>query len=156
MLCTQPGISPRHQLFCQGMLSAILTFINYYNAVAKSAWAKRCTSRKTRQTLVYKTDMTCCATTGAASVQTSQALNSKNPPPQNCRAHDALRATSWGGHPSSPVPGPRKRPTPPLPPHKAVHSLMVTLPPETSMFSALMAPAHMWQLSQNPKQLPKP
>ena len=64
-------------------------------------------------------------------LQTSQALNPKNPPPQNCRAHDALRATSWGD-PSSPVPEPLKRPTPPLPPSsQAVDSLMVMLPPKT-------------------------
>ena len=29
-------------------------------------------------------------------LQTSQALHPKKPPPQNCIAHDALRATSWG------------------------------------------------------------
>ena len=64
MLCTQPRMSPRHP-FCQGLLSAILTFIKY-TAVAKSARAKQSTCWKTRQTLVFP-NMTCCVTAGAAS-----------------------------------------------------------------------------------------
>ena len=50
-----------------------------------------------------------------------------------------------GGDPSSPVLGPRKRPTPSLPPYEASDSVMVTLPPETCMFDAWMAPARVWQ-----------
>ena len=59
-------------------------------------------------------DMTCCVTAEVASA--CKALNPctrRSLRPQNCRAHDALRATSWG-HPSCPVPGKRKLSTPPL------------------------------------------
>ena len=40
---------------------------------------------------------------GCICLQTTQALNLKNPRLQKCRAHDALRATCCGGEPSSPV-----------------------------------------------------
>ena len=93
-------------------------------------------------------------------LQSSQALHKKNPPPQN---QNALRATSWGD-PSSPVPGTRKRPPPPLPPFReALDFVMVTPPPETRMYIiALMAPAraavslNLMPICPNPKQLPKP
>ena len=52
-----------------------------------------------------------------------------------------------GVDPSSPVPGPLTRPTPPLPPClEALDFVMVTLPPETFMsFLAKTAPAREWQ-----------
>ena len=75
----------------------------------------------------------CCS--GSICLQTSRKLEREEPSGPTCSAHDDLRATSWG-HPSSPVLGPRKQPTPPLPLRCASDSLMVTPPPDTFMLLA--------------------
>ena len=102
---------------------------------------------------------------GSICLQSSQALNSENPPPQTAEPMTLL-VPLFEGDPSSPVPGQSKRPTPPasvvmsrrpLDGHVATGDDHITLCKDgTCACGSVAQPLlpHTFYLYPNPKQLP--